>query len=173
MQAKNARSVRGFSLFELLIVVAIVAAITTMAIPKLLEAMCLSRETAAMKAITTIHTAQAQYQAQFGRFAPSLKELGPSANKKRGDPSAAALILADLAAGEKGGYRFTLHPTEEGYAILAQPAKFGTSGRRTFFSDETAAIRQNWSAEPAGKSPRWPTDPKFPARTNGLIRHTM
>ena len=80
---KDNRRRRGFSLIELLIVIAIILIILAMALPKLNNAKMYAQETAAMKAIPTLHTAQAQYQSQFGRFATSLTELGPP---QRGQP---------------------------------------------------------------------------------------
>jgi len=53
-----------------------------------------AQETASLKNLQTLNTAQVQYQSQFGRFAQSLTELGPSAAK---------LISTDLAAGERHG----------------------------------------------------------------------
>jgi hypothetical protein len=59
------------------------------------------------------------------------------------------LIPATLSAGENTGYVFTVQGTPTGYAITAVPKSFGSSGRRTFFSDETLVIHQNWGREPA------------------------
>ena len=71
------RKRRGFSLIELMIVIAIILIIATIALPKLNRAKMYAHETAAIKTLSTIHTAQTQYQSQFGRFATSLTELGP------------------------------------------------------------------------------------------------
>ena len=71
------RKRRGFSLIELMIVIAIILIIATIALPKLNRAKMYAHETAAIKTMQTIHTAQTQYQSQFGRFATSLTELGP------------------------------------------------------------------------------------------------
>lgn len=65
---------RGFSLIELLIVIAIILIIITIAVPKLSRARMYSQETAALGAIRTIHTAQVQYYSQYGRYATSLTE---------------------------------------------------------------------------------------------------
>jgi type IV pilus assembly protein PilA len=54
-----------------------------------------------------------------------------------------------LSGGEKGGYKFTLTGNAGGYVITAVPVTFGTSGSRTFYSDQTMVIHQNFSAEPA------------------------
>src|SRR2546427_4596221 len=110
------RRVFGFSLIELLIVIAIILIILAMALPKLNKARMQAFETGAIKAITTIHTAQAQYYSQFGKYAASLAELGPP---KSGNPNASAsdLISTDLSAGEKGGYKYTMAATPEGYTI--------------------------------------------------------
>ena len=107
-----------------------------------------AKETAALASIRTIHTAQVQYYSQYGRFATSLAELGPPAS---GAPSAAAadLIPADLASGEKHGYKFTMTGNGIEYQILAIPISFGVTGSRTFYSDQTMVIRENDGPAPA------------------------
>lgn len=139
---------RGFSLIELLIVISIILIIAMIAAPKLGRARMYSQEMAAIQHIKTLHTAQAQYYSQFGRYAASLAELGPPASGNPG-PQAADLIPGDLASGEKGGYRFRLEATPNGYAIHAEPVQFNTSGSRTFYSDQTLVIRNNYGPEPA------------------------
>ncbi len=144
----TSRKRRGFSLIELLIVIAIILIIVTVALPKLNNATRYAHETAAVKAIQTIHTVQVQYNSQYGRYATSLTELGPPAT---GSPTAAAadLIGNDLAQGEKSGYKFTLTGSPGGYVINATPVTFGSSGSRTFYSDQSMVIRENYGPEPA------------------------
>jgi type IV pilus assembly protein PilA len=142
------RKRRGFTLIEMLIVVAIVLIIAAVAIPRLDKARMSAMETAAIQQIKTIHTAEAQYFSQFGRYATKLEELGPPSGGQEG-PAGAGLIPGDLAKGTKTGYQFTLQGNQAGYSINANPVSFGSTGRRTFFSDQTMVIRENWSAEPA------------------------
>lgn len=139
---------RGFSLIELLIVIAIILIIITMAVPKYNTTQRFVRETAAIRAIQTIHQMQVQYQSQYGRFAVSLTELGPPASGAD-NPSAAGLIGNDLANGEKGGYKFTLTGGPGVYVINANPVTYGSSGSRSFYSDQTMVIRENYGPEPA------------------------
>jgi type IV pilus assembly protein PilA len=138
----------GFSLIELLIVIAIILIIITIALPKLNRARMFAQETAAIGAIRTIHTAQVQYTSQYGRFATTLAELGPPAS---GAPSAASaeLIGSDLASGEKGGYKFTMTGNPTGYQINAIPVAYNATGSRTFYSDQTMVIRENSGSDPA------------------------
>jgi len=138
----------GFSLIELLIVIAIILIIITIALPRLNRARMYSQETAAIGAIRTLHTAQVQYNSQFGKFAQSLAELGPPQSGAAG-PSAADLIGNDLAGGEKSGYKFTLTGNPGGYVINANPVAFNSTGSRTFYSDQTMVIRENYGQEPA------------------------
>jgi len=139
---------RGFSLIELLIVIAIILIIITIALPKFSSAQRYAKETSALGAIRTIHTMQVQYYSQYGKYATSLTELGPPASGAEG-PAAANLIDSTLAGGEKGGYKFTLSANSGGYIINAAPVAFGVSGSRTFYSDQSMVVRQNFGQEPA------------------------
>ena len=143
----------GFSLIELLIVIAIILIIVTVALPKLNKARMYAQETAALKAINTLNTAQVQYQSQFGRFAQSLTELGPPASGAD-NASAANLISGDMAGGEKQGYKFNLTGTPTGYTITAVPSVFGSTGSRTFFSDQSLVVRENYGQDPATANSR-------------------
>src|SRR5262245_52918762 len=105
-ESRRARQ-RGFSLIELLIVVAIIMIIAAVAVPRYNVAMMGAREIAAIREITTIHQAQTQYYSQFGRFAQNLTELGPPPSGTPG-PAAADLIPASLANGKKGGHVYTV-----------------------------------------------------------------
>ncbi|SPF49435.1 putative Pilin, type IV [Candidatus Sulfopaludibacter sp. SbA4] len=147
----NFKQRRGFSLIELLIVIAIILIIITIAVPKYNRTQMYMRETAAIKAIQTIHTVQVQYQSQFGRFATSLTELGPPASGAPG-PASADLIMNDLAGGIKQGYKFSVTPIPGGYTVNATPEVYGTSGSRSFYSDQTMVVRENYGPEPATAS---------------------
>jgi len=67
-------------------------------------------------------------------------------------PRAAGEIAADLASGEKQGYRFTLMRSPSGYAITAVPVAFGSTGVRTFYSDQSLVIRENHGPDAASAS---------------------
>ncbi len=116
---RMSRRSAGFSLIELLIVIAIILIIATIALPKLNRARMYAQETAAISHIRTIHTAQTQYFSQFGKFAPSLTELGPPTSGQA-NAAAADLIPGDLAAGDKGGYKFTVVGNPAGYTVNAE-----------------------------------------------------
>ena len=146
---RMSRRQAGFSLIELLIVIAIILIILAIALPRLGRARMYAQEMAAMKTITTIHTAQAQYFSQYGKFAGTLTELGPPASGAAG-PAAADLIPGSLATTTEGsGYKYVLAITPTGYSLNANPIAFGTTGGRTFFSDQSLTIHQHSGQEPA------------------------
>jgi type IV pilus assembly protein PilA len=142
---------RGFSLIELLIVIAIILIIITIAVPKFQKTQIFAREMAAIKAIQTVHQMEVQYQSQYGRYATSLAELGPPASGGP-SPAAADLIGNDLAQGVKGGYKYAVTATQGGYIITATPMSYGNDGNRSFYSDQSMVIRENYGAEPATAS---------------------
>lgn len=135
---------------ELLIIalIILITALISISAPIFMRPRMYGRETAAIQATRTIHTAQEQYQSQYGRYAVSLTELGPPAS---GDPNAAAadLIGKDLASGAKAGYRFTISLVPGDYAIHIIPVSYGISGSRSFYSDQSMVIRANERPEPA------------------------
>lgn len=151
-RGKLTRRQAGFSLIELLIVIAIILIILAVALPRLGRARMYAQEMGAMRAMTTIHTAEAQYFSQYGKFAGTLQELGPPASGAAG-PAAADLISGGLAqTGENSGYKFTLALTATGYTVSAQPTIFGTTGSKTLFSDQSLTIHQHSGQEPASLS---------------------
>ncbi len=138
----------GFSLIELLIVIAIILIIAAIAVPKLNNARMNAQEMAAVRQVSAIHTAQIQYYSQFGKYAATLAELGPPTSGAAG-PQAADLIPRVLAEGKNSGYNYVVAASPTGYTVTAIPEAFGSTGRRTFFSDQTQEIHQNWGQEPA------------------------
>lgn len=142
---------RGFSLIELLIVIAIILVILAVAVPKLGSAKMNANEMVVIREIQTIHQAQTQYMSQFGRFATTLTELGPPTSGGP-SPQSSDLIPSSLTSGEKDGYLFAMTATPSGYTLNVNPKVYNSTGRRTFYSDQTMAIHQNWTAEPANAS---------------------
>ncbi len=124
---------------ELMIVVAIIFVVLAIAIPNVGAARMQANEVAAIRMIGTIHTAQVQHLSQFGRLATALTELGPP-------PAGAELLPGDLAIGKKSGYLFQLQGTPKGYSITAVPETPKSTGRRSFYSDQTMIVREGLDA---------------------------
>ena len=142
----NFRRRRGFSLIELLIVIAIILIIITIALPRLSRARMYSQETAAIGALRTLHTAQVQFYSQYGKYAASLTELGPPASGAA-SPAAADLIGNDLSGGDKSGYKFTLVGNQVSYVINANPLAFGSAA-----AAHSTPINPWWSARITGRN---------------------
>jgi type II secretory pathway pseudopilin PulG len=106
-----------------------------------------SQEMAVVQNVRSITMAQDDYHRQFGRFASSLSELARPSDGKVGPSS--RLLPAELAAGRKDGYTYTLHGSPTGYTVNANPVKYGIINHRTFFSDENMTVHSHLGREPA------------------------
>jgi prepilin-type N-terminal cleavage/methylation domain-containing protein len=153
MMKKNKHG--GFSLLELLIVVAIILIIASIAIPNLLRSRMSANEAAAVAVIRNVHNAQAVYIVQYTNsvgYASTLLALGP------GTPcSKAAACLTDQLVGcaaepcLKSGYMFYMNSTSSGepygdYTASATPITWSRSGNNNFCSTEDGVIRKQKNA---------------------------
>ncbi|HEV2493082.1 MAG TPA: prepilin-type N-terminal cleavage/methylation domain-containing protein [Terriglobia bacterium] len=143
---------RGFSLIELLIVVAIILIIAAIAIPNLLKSRIAANQASAVGSLRTIDTAEIEYASTYNTgFSPTLAALGPPASGTE-TASAAGVIDSVLAGGTKAGYSFVYSTTAstggryDTYTINANPVTVGTTGTNYYFTDQTATIRQNSTA---------------------------
>jgi type IV pilus assembly protein PilA len=140
---------KGFSLIELLIVVAIILIIAAIAIPNLLRAKMAANEASAVGSMRTINTSNVEYSTTYGGFPSALAALGGPAGGTA-TASSAELIDAVLAGGTKSGYSFsyTTGATDSNgnilaYTMTAIPTSVGTTGQRQFFTDQSGVIRAN------------------------------
>jgi len=137
---------RGFSLIELLIVVAIILIIAAIAIPNLMHARMAANEASAVKSVQTINSVMITYSSTYPTigYAPSLANLG---GMSPCTPSSATACLIDsgLASGTKAGYVFTATgsggPPASSYYVTAVPQTLNRTGVRSFCSFEDATIR--------------------------------
>src|SRR5690348_14718363 len=130
---------KGFSLIELLIVVAIILIIAAIAIPNLMRARIAANESAAASTLRTLNTAEIAYVTAYpaSGYADTLAKL---AGTSCAAPTSAAACLIDntLAAAvdvanSKSGYYYTLATASQvGYTINATPANPGNSGVKYF-----------------------------------------
>jgi prepilin-type N-terminal cleavage/methylation domain-containing protein len=152
------RKQAGFSLIELLIVVAIILIIAAIAIPNLMASRMAANESSAVQEARAITTAEVVYHTQYGiGFSAQLTDLGDGGVVSS---TSAGLIDSVLAAGTKGGYSFLYVPLNQdssnhyqNFTLNANPLDPGHSGRKYFYTDQTGVIRVNLTA------PALPADP--------------
>jgi prepilin-type N-terminal cleavage/methylation domain-containing protein len=156
------RKQKGFSLIELLIVVAIILIIAAIAIPNLMRARMSANESSAAAGVRTISTAQVTFFTTYQvGYAPSLTALGtpPGGCPGSGPTSASAcLIDSTLSAAVSGGtpksgYFFATTGDPQGFVASAWPQTFNRSGLRSFCSTEDNVVHvdtaQHTAAIPA------------------------
>lgn len=147
------RKSHGFTLIELMIVVAIIAIIAAIAIPNLLRSRMSANEAGAAGATRTIASAEASYQASclttnangIGQYA----DLATLATPPAGEP----FIDEVLGNGTKHGYNFAVAPVAGNapqYAGTAAPIDPGKTGVKTYYVDESGVIRFEGSGAVAG-----------------------
>ena len=137
---------KGFSLIELLIVVAIILIIAAIAIPNLLRSRMAANEASAVGSIRSVNTAAVTYSSTYPSvgYPSSLAVLGPAT---AATSATSDLIDSVLASGTKSGYVFVLTPGTgtplTGYSVTGNAVAQNTSGTRGFYSDQSGVIRYN------------------------------
>ncbi len=121
----------GFTLIELMIVVAIIAIIMAIAIPNLLRSRVQSNESAAIQNLRTVMSAQVVYQATNYAFATSFEDLTLA------DPS----FLAGDWDPAHGGYLFVLAGDGDSFTVNANAKSYGVTGNHGYFTDTSGVIR--------------------------------
>jgi type IV pilus assembly protein PilA len=147
------RTQAGFSLIELLVVVAIIMIIMAIAIPSFLSAKISANESSAVSSIHSVNTAEIAYSSTFTDigFSANLANLGPGATLPcPGTSTASCYIDSTLASGTKSGYNFTYNqntaqtPAVQ-FTINANPTIQSITGVKAFYSDQSNTIRYNSS----------------------------
>ena len=151
---------KGFSLIELLIVVTIILIVAAIAIPNLVKNKIQANETAAVGALRALTESALLYSNTYGGFPHQLSDMGPGTGGSAATSTSADLIDSTLATGIKSGYRFayaagTIDPSGNvlSYTILATPVSIGTTGQRSFFTDQSGTIRNTASGVADSNSP--------------------
>jgi len=148
----------GFTLMELLIVIAIILILMLMAIPTIGSLKKSANRTSAINSVQTINKAELQYESTYpaNGFACTLTALGGDPSSGAPSPTGAQILQGDLTSGFKSGYIFTLgnctkvtvNGTDRitGYTVTAVPQTVGKTGDSGFCSDQFGTIKY----DPAG-----------------------
>lgn len=143
----------GFSLIELLIVVAIILIIAAIAIPNLLRSRIAANQASAVGSLRTLNTANITYASTYNTgYASAMSYLSPPAGTAMPTSTAAGLVDSVLASGTKSGYTFSYTPSTSAagrtdlYSFNADPVTPGTTGTNHYFTDQSGVIRQNSTA---------------------------
>jgi type IV pilus assembly protein PilA len=154
---------RGFTLIELMIVIAIIAIIAAIAIPNLIEARKSANESSAIASLRAIHAAQNLFKDRdydkdgYHYFAGELPRLAGLIDARLAGPVAGGPFTG--GTGQRSGYWFGMVSggASEVWSCIAVPVSFGRSGDRNFFIDETGVIRYDTSdLIPGGVVPATP-----------------
>jgi type IV pilus assembly protein PilA len=156
---KTMNKQRGFSLIELLIVVAIILIIAAIAIPNLLRARIAANESSAVSSLRTINTAEVTYSSSWGLgYAAAVDNLGGTAPCGPATAAMACIIESGLSVApySKSGYTFVaigntpVGGVNNGFEANATPTVVDVTGKRAFCSDQTGVLRSNTTGAAVG-----------------------
>ncbi len=144
----------GFSLIELLVVVAVILIIAAIAIPNFIRSKLRANEASAVASMRVITTAETTYSNAYGTGYAPLANLG-GASPCTASANTACLVDSALSSGVKSGYSFTIpvpgalgttSVQNNSYQAHADPLTRGTTGTNSFYVDDSGVIRFNSSA---------------------------
>ncbi len=134
----------GFTLVEIMIVVAIIVLLAAIAIPNLLRARLNANEATAIASLKTISWAAQTYRTSNPSYPVNLSELSTSAPQ---------YVDAILGSGVKQGYNFTLTGDANSFNTTGEPVTPNVTGVRTFFADTSGVIRSSSNGTANASSP--------------------
>jgi type IV pilus assembly protein PilA len=152
-RAPRGGQTNGFTLMELLIVIAIILILMLMAIPTFGTLKKRANDLSAINSVQKINQAEIQYESTYpaNGYSCSLQALGGDPNSGAPSPASSQILQGDLTTGYKSGYIFTIGHCSKvtangvdrvtGYQVTAVPQTVGKTGDRGFCSDESGQIK--------------------------------
>lgn len=138
---------KGFSLIELIIVVAIILIIAAFAIPALIRSKIAANQSSAVGSLRSLNTSCTAYSISYGAYPAALGNLGPIGSGGTASSTSADLVDMVLASGVKSGYTFTYTAgtNNQSYTLTASPIAQGNTGQNMYFTDQSGEIRVDTS----------------------------
>ena len=134
----------GFTLVEIMIVVAIIVLLAAIAIPGILRSRLSANEAGAVASLKTISWAATTYRAQNPSYPVNLSDLAISVP---------AYVDSVLGSGVKQGYQFNLSGSTNTFNVTAAPVTQNITGVRTFYVDAGGVIRASANGTADATSP--------------------
>jgi type IV pilus assembly protein PilA len=130
MRTRSLGTGGGFTLVELMVVVAVISIVAAIAVPSFLNARIAANEASAISTMRTVFTVSEQYRVRFGSYPAGIANL-----------SAEGYIDGTVASPTKAGYTFAYALGINFYTFQGNPTNPGASGNRYFYVDPTGVVR--------------------------------